>query len=75
MRRAVSHLKEGCETPLLDDLIGQQEQGGGHLDPERLGSLEIDDQRELCRLLYGQVGGLGALEELVHVGGRAVPME
>jgi hypothetical protein len=31
--------------------------------------LEIDDQLELGRLLDGKVGGLGALEDLVDIGG------
>ena len=32
-----------CPTCLLDHLIGQEEQGGGHRYPKRLGGLEIDD--------------------------------
>ena len=34
---------------------------------ECLGRLQVDDQFELRRLLDGQVGGLGALEDLVDV--------
>ena len=30
---------------LLDYLIGQEEEGGRHRDPERLGGLEVDHQR------------------------------
>src|SRR6266699_588690 len=40
-------------------------------DPERLGGLEVDEQLELRRLLDGEIGGLGALEDLVHVGRSA----
>src|SRR6476620_3425871 len=55
----------------LNDLIGPQQQRLWDREPERLGGLEVDHQLELRRLLHGQVGGLGALEDLVHVGGEA----
>src|SRR5439155_574518 len=42
-------------------------------EPEGLGGLEVDDQLELRRLLDGEVAGLGALEDFVHVGGGAPP--
>src|SRR5207249_5010758 len=58
-----------CLACLLDHLIGQEQQGWGHRDPERLGGLEVEDQREPRRLLHRQVGGLGALEDLIHIGG------
>src|SRR5712691_3577364 len=32
-----------------------------------LGGLEVDDQLKFCGLLYGQFGGLGALQNLVHI--------
>src|SRR5713101_6927850 len=38
---------------------------------EGLGRLEVDDQLELRRLLDGQVGGLAAFQNLVHVSGGA----
>ena len=41
---------------------------------EGLGGLEVDDQLELRRLLDGQVGGLGAFQDLVHVE-RGAPEE
>ena len=41
----------------------------GMVSPSVLGGLEIDDQLELGGLLDGEVGGLGAFEDLVHVGG------
>src|SRR5207245_2024615 len=56
-----------------DHLICQEEQGGGHRHPERLGRLEVNDQFEFRGLLHGQVGGLGAFQDLVHIGGSAVP--
>jgi hypothetical protein len=39
--------------------------------PQRLRSLEIDDQLKLRGLLDGEIGGLGALEGLVDEGGGA----
>ena len=45
---------------------------GGTVEPERLGGLEVDDERELGRLLDRQVGGLGALEDLVDIDGGAL---
>ena len=62
-----------CPARLLDHLIGQEEQGGGHRDPERLGGLEVDDQLELRGLLHRQVGGLGTLQDLVHIRRPAPP--
>jgi hypothetical protein len=56
-----------CPAHLLDHLISQEEQGWGHRDPERLGGLEVEDQLEPGRLLDGQVGALGALQQLVDV--------
>ena len=48
-----------CPAHLLDHLIGQEEQGGGHRDPQRLGGLHVDDQLELRGLLDGEISGLG----------------
>jgi hypothetical protein len=36
-------------------------------ETERLGDLEVDHQLELGRLLDGQIGRLGAFEDLVDV--------
>ena len=54
---------------LFDDLIRPQQQRRRDGEAERLGDLEVDDQLELRRLLYGQVGRLCALENLIHVDG------
>ena len=43
-----------------------------HVEAERLGGLEIDDQLELGRLRDRQVGGFGALENPAGIdAGRA----
>jgi hypothetical protein len=36
---------------------------------ERLGGLEVDDELEFGRVLDGQLGRLGAFQDLVDVGG------
>ena len=46
---------------LLDHLVCQEEQRGGHRNPERLGGLDVDHQFELRGLLHGQVPWLGPL--------------
>ena len=38
-------------APLFDRLVGKREQVRRHGDPERLGSLKVDDQLEFGRLL------------------------
>jgi hypothetical protein len=63
----------GRRTGLLwtrDHLIRPQQERQGNREAERLRGLEVDDEIELGRLFHGQVG-LGALENLVHVGGGA----
>jgi len=42
---------------------------GGTVRPSNLGDLDVDYQLELSRLLDGEVGGLGPLQDLVHEGG------
>src|SRR5262249_27391904 len=53
---------------LLNDLIRPPQQRLRNREPEGLRGREVDDQLELGGLLDRQVGGLGALEDLVHVG-------
>src|SRR5712691_6505204 len=53
----------------MDQLIRAQQQGLRDRQAERLRGLEVDDQLELGRLLHRQVGGLGALQDLIHVRG------
>src|SRR5207245_1727759 len=56
---------------LLDHLVGASDDGLRDRKAEGLGGLEVDHQLELGRLLDGQVGGLRAFQDLVHVNGRA----
>src|SRR6266511_3935958 len=55
-----------------DDLVRLEENHGRQRQPEGLGRLEVHDKLEPRRLLDGQVGGLRALEDLVHVRGDAL---
>src|SRR5262249_19429249 len=55
----------------LNDLICAGEQRRRDRQPQRLGRLEVDDELEVGGLLDRQVAGLGALEDLVDVAGRA----
>src|SRR3979409_1016370 len=56
---------------LLDNLVRPAQQGVWDREAEGLGRLEVDDQLELRWLLDGKVAGLGAFENLVHVGSGA----
>src|SRR4029453_191111 len=62
-----------CAGPLLDHLIRPPQERRRDGQAERLGGLEVDDQLKLRGLLYGQVGGIGAFQDLVHVGGGTPP--
>jgi len=53
----------------LDHPIRQAQDGPRDREPEGPGGLEVDHQLELHGLLHGQVGRLGAFEDLVHVDG------
>jgi hypothetical protein len=51
-----------------------EEDGRGNGEAEHLRRLEVDDQLEGGGLLHRQVGGLGALEDLVDIGGATVQL-
>src|SRR5438552_15875771 len=57
------------EHGLLDNLIRPSEYWRRDLQTKLLRRLEVDHQFELGWLLDGKVSGLGAFEDLVHIGG------
>ena len=67
-RTSARYLRRGGDRRFLfDHLVGAGEQRGRHGEAERFGRFHIDHQLEFGRLLNGQIGGLGALEDLVDV--------
>ena len=52
---------------LLDDLVCPGEYRLGDRQAERSGGFQIDQDLELRWLLDGEIGGLGPLQDLVHV--------
>jgi hypothetical protein len=55
------------EHALLDHVVRAPQHRRRDREPERLRGLQIDDQLELRWLFDGEVGRLGASENLVHV--------
>jgi hypothetical protein len=58
--RVLMHCSANRQS-LFDHVVGASEQRWGHLEAERLGRLEIDDQLEFGRLLHRQICGSRAL--------------
>src|SRR6266566_9283998 len=52
---------------LFDQLVSELLELQRHLEAQRLGGLEIDDQLKLCRRLQWKVGRLLTLEDAVDV--------
>src|SRR5713101_2973582 len=73
-RRPVLRIVPTFHIALLDDLIRPPQQRRRDREAEGLGGLEVDHQLELRGLLYGEIGRLRALEDLVHVSGGATPL-
>jgi hypothetical protein len=64
--RAITRLMHCSKTASsFDELVGALEERLSDCQPERLGGLKIDHQREFGRLLNGKVGRLGALQNPV----------
>jgi hypothetical protein len=66
--------RSGCEQSqqtemLFDHLVGNRKYARWNGEAERRGSLEVDDELELGRLLHRQIGGIGTFENLVHIAG------
>src|SRR3954471_5359405 len=52
---------------LLNHFVGAEEDRGRHGEAERLGGFHIDHKFPFGRLLYRQIGRVGAFEDLIHV--------
>ena len=50
----------------FDDLVSAGEKGRRDREAEHFRGFEVDDELEFGRLLDGQLGRVGALQELVH---------
>jgi hypothetical protein len=59
LRSANSGRALAARMQLFDHLVGAGEQRRWHVEAERLGGFQIDDQFEPCRLHDREVGGLG----------------
>ena len=57
--------------PSLYYLIGAKKEGGRNGESEKFRRVAVDHELELRGLLDGEIGGLGALENLVYVGSCA----
>src|SRR3990172_7036777 len=66
-----SPVGERAEFRSFNELICPQEQRRRDRQAEHPRRLHVDRELKLGRLLDGQVGGLGAAEDLIHVGGGA----
>ena len=55
----------------LDHFISAQLEGLRHVEAERLGRIEVDDQKKPRGLLYRQITRFGSLDNLVNVKRRA----
>src|SRR5262249_26555369 len=67
-----SDAARGPSTPSCDHVGGAAEQGWRHVEAESLGRDQVDDQLEFGRCLHRQVAWLLALEDTIHIAGRAL---
>jgi hypothetical protein len=55
----------------FDHLVGEREQSRRHLKAKRLGSLEVESELVLCRLLNREIGRFLAAKNAIDIGGGA----
>src|SRR5947199_129509 len=60
-----------CLAHSFDHLVGAREQRRRHVQAERSGGFEVDDQFMLDRFLHRQVRRIGPLEDTVDISGGA----
>src|SRR5262252_10703319 len=65
------HFEPPSRFTSLDHLVGAGEQRRWHLDAERLGGGQIDDELEFGRLLDRKVGWICPAQNLVDIVARA----
>ena len=70
--KSAKGLMHRSKASLFDHLVGADKKRGRHSKAERFGSLHVDHELEFDRLLYRQIGGLDAFEDLVDVSTRTV---
>src|SRR5260370_42565752 len=66
--RKTSHAQ--FSSKILDHLVGKVEHAWRNREAERVGGLQVDDQREFRWVLNGEVGRTGAPEDACDVGCR-----
>ena len=68
LRPTLRHRQLPCNS-LADHLVRQEEERRGDGQAESPGGVEVNDQLEFRRLLHGQVGRLGSLQNFVDIDG------